>query len=621
MENIKSFKQIWLSDIDSNASPTEKGKSFLEKFIADWLDPTEAMLADSVYCDGPGDGGIDFAILINGEDREDVSDIDEPLGNTWYLIQSKYGAAFNGVNTLWEEAQKIFKTLRGDGNNLSTKTKELVNRLHTFIKSADPERDRLVLVFALIDDLDELTSREIEKIRNYGRDLFGKTFNINGSIFESSIISLDTIYNRNIEEAAFKIKVKMRGNLTMVDDSLLIGSTSIVDFYDFLNSYRSRTNDLDHIFEKNVRKSLGGNVKVNKGIRSTLQAEPEKFGLFNNGITIAVNDFKVDGGLFELANPYIVNGCQTTSSIWSVCDCILSSGASIKSKEVSNWEARAKSSHVIIKIVKIGEGENDLLQSITRFTNSQNAVRDRDFIALSNSFQSWRGKFKSKWKIFLEIQKGGWDAEKSKNFGIKGAAKYKDHANAVELMKVYGAGWLQIPGIAYGKNAPFVPGGHIYKDVTNNESEFDETDLYAAYLLLKSSENQRFGRQSEKESRRQTKYLYCFLSLYLLRSALENKARKSDNRSISKLIVNYHGIHEHLIDGACEIIDIYMRPNDRYSIDSEKNWKRSINYYLKSESFGKNLIETENLSDLLNDKIRSFKKNGFFVAIVDEMDI
>jgi len=42
-----------------------------------------------------------------------------------------------------------------------------------------------------------------------------------------------------------------------------------------LKNYKAQTNDLDQIFEKNVRRFLGGKVKVNKHMRTTLQECPE----------------------------------------------------------------------------------------------------------------------------------------------------------------------------------------------------------------------------------------------------------------------------------------------------------------------------------------------------------
>jgi hypothetical protein len=64
--------------------------------------------------------------------------------------------------------------------------------------------------------------------------------------------------------------------------------------------------------------SSGGRGKVNKGMQSTLRDAPERFGLYNNGITIVVSGYKYVGASLELIEPYIVNGCQTSRTIWEV---------------------------------------------------------------------------------------------------------------------------------------------------------------------------------------------------------------------------------------------------------------------------------------------------------------
>jgi hypothetical protein len=74
---------------------------------------------------------------------------------------------------------------------------------------------------------------------------------------------------------------------------------------------------------------LGNKRKVNKGIEHTLETNPERFGLYSNGITIVAEKLSRAGvGELTLVNPFIVNGCQTTRSIWAVLQRKLNSGGS-----------------------------------------------------------------------------------------------------------------------------------------------------------------------------------------------------------------------------------------------------------------------------------------------------
>jgi AIPR protein len=105
------------------------------------------------------------------------------------------------------------------------------------------------------------------------------------------------------------------------------------------------------------------------------------------------------------------------------------------------------------------EGE-ELLTETTRFMNSQNAVGEKDFIALEKDFRTWAPIFNGRYGVFLEIQRGAWEARRAyQRQHPLAIPQYGEAANAFELLKAYAAGWLGEPGIASGKNPPFAPGG------------------------------------------------------------------------------------------------------------------------------------------------------------------
>jgi hypothetical protein len=108
MTNQVSFDEFhteWLEDVTrGNPTTVELGNRFARKLITQWLDVDESS-DDVVYCDGSGDGGIDVAYLDLGE----VNDEGTEEGDTWYLVQSKYGSAFAGSATLLQESQKVIE--------------------------------------------------------------------------------------------------------------------------------------------------------------------------------------------------------------------------------------------------------------------------------------------------------------------------------------------------------------------------------------------------------------------------------------------------------------------------------------------------------------------------------
>jgi hypothetical protein len=194
---LDAFEQEWLLDVtEGDPSTIELGRRFSHKLVSQWLNFEEDVESpdDIVYCDGTGDGGIDIAYLQRGDE-------DEEEGDTWYLIQSKYGSAFAGTTTLLEEAQKLIDTLDGQRTNLSSLAAGLVGRLRTFLVQ-NSEKDKMVLVYATQRPLNENEKRVIEDVRAMGKNRLG-------GLFETDAISLETIYHRTLEEASHVSKIQV----------------------------------------------------------------------------------------------------------------------------------------------------------------------------------------------------------------------------------------------------------------------------------------------------------------------------------------------------------------------------------------------------------------------------
>ena len=125
------------------------------------------------------------------------------------------------------------------------------------------------------------------------------------------------------------------------------------------------------LLEQNVRVFLQARGNVNKGIRNTLESEPEKFFAFNNGITAtaeSVSTRSTDDGLLltGLRNLQIVNGGQTTSSIHA---------AFRKKTPLAQVFVQMKLSIVDPEKAEI------LVPRISEYANSQNRVNAADFFS------------------------------------------------------------------------------------------------------------------------------------------------------------------------------------------------------------------------------------------------
>ena len=404
----------------------------------------------------------------------------------------------------------MIDTLDGRRERLSSLAEGLLDRLQQFRRNAS-ERDRIVLTFATETSLNDEQRRVLNDLRAMGRERLGPLFDVEA-------ISIETILQRLREaESEYKPKVKLRliGHFVQSGSDLLVGSVRLTDLYEFLRNFRDRTQDLDQLYEKNVRKFLGARGKVNKGIASTLREAPEKFGLYNNGITIVAADYGDDELVtaVDLSDPFIVNGCQTTRSVWEVFHRKLDAGGTGSDPELDDWKQRAQQGVVVVKIAKVGNTGELLSQTITRFTNSQNAVREKDFLALTSDFRTWQATLAEQHNLYLEIQRGGWDSQRALQKQNPTVRRFSEAANAADLIKVYGAGWLSEAGMAFGKNPPFLPGGAVFKRIIEPspgeaDGVFGADDLWAAYLLQKAADEFGFGRGAEQISRRQTRFLF-----------------------------------------------------------------------------------------------------------------
>lgn len=141
--------------------------------------------------------------------------------------------------------------------------------------------------------------------------------------------------------------------------------------YELYHRYGTR------LLESNVRAFLGKRRLVNKGIATTLKNEPEHFLAYNNGLVIVCDDAALertdrgDVGIASLSGLQIVNGGQTTSSIYF-------GARDDKSMDLTHVMVPAK---IIILKGSEADAREDLISKVSRYANSQNAVKVSDLSA------------------------------------------------------------------------------------------------------------------------------------------------------------------------------------------------------------------------------------------------
>ena len=132
------------------------------------------------------------------------------------------------------------------------------------------------------------------------------------------------------------------------------------------------------LLEANVRSFLSVKGKgVNTGIQGTLRSAPGRFMAYNNGIVIVADEMRFgtpgDGatGIAWLKGLQIVNGGQTTASIYF---------AKKKFPDTDLSKVRVPAKIIVMKAQDSAK-EEALVSDISRFANSQNAVRQSDLSA------------------------------------------------------------------------------------------------------------------------------------------------------------------------------------------------------------------------------------------------
>lgn len=124
------------------------------------------------------------------------------------------------------------------------------------------------------------------------------------------------------------------------------------------------------LFSLNIRNYIG-DTATNKAIRKTALDRPDEFFFFNNGISAlaeSVEPHSKDKRILRCKNLSIVNGAQTVRSLHRA--------------HIENADA-AREVQVLIRLTETSSkkttAEQEFLDSVTKYNNTQNAIKVSDF--------------------------------------------------------------------------------------------------------------------------------------------------------------------------------------------------------------------------------------------------
>lgn len=125
------------------------------------------------------------------------------------------------------------------------------------------------------------------------------------------------------------------------------------------------------LFFNNIRNPLI-NSTVNQQIQKTIAENPDYFWYYNNGITAITylsDDIRKEAKKIQLTGLQIINGAQTVYAIYEAY------------KNASEIQRKVMDQKSLITLRLLQSGGRDFDLQVTRYTNSQNPVSDRDFHA------------------------------------------------------------------------------------------------------------------------------------------------------------------------------------------------------------------------------------------------
>lgn len=128
------------------------------------------------------------------------------------------------------------------------------------------------------------------------------------------------------------------------------------------------------LLERNVRSFLQVRGEINKGIRTTILEEPDRFFAYNNGLTATASEIDLEQSnegalrIRRLVDLQIVNGGQTTASLY---------------RAVRKDKAEVGRIAVQMKLNRVRDPEalDELVGHISKYANSQNKVSVSDLSA------------------------------------------------------------------------------------------------------------------------------------------------------------------------------------------------------------------------------------------------
>lgn len=354
-------ERLSTKNLQDNA--TNRGSEFESFAFSEILKPfdlTEKELENGII-DGSDDGGIDgFYIFVNGVPIIDSSDFLWPKRNAEleiYIITCKHHDTYElgPLESLDSSLSEIFDLRLATSKFKSKLNARILKKRKSLIEAYRKvahilSKCSVNIIYTSRGDSSQVAADIVakgRKIENTCSTLF-LDCDVKTSFWGAS--ELIKQYRKKRNAPVILNTIKCFQNKTD-----FVALVSLNDYFQFVTDENRKLKRF--YFEENVRDYLGGN-RTNIDIYCTLadQKSPD-FWLLNNGITILVSKAVLYDGQLEIENVQIVNGLQTTNTIYQY---------------YSNGNADKAGRCLLVKI--ICSTEENIRNQIIQATNNQSAI-------------------------------------------------------------------------------------------------------------------------------------------------------------------------------------------------------------------------------------------------------
>lgn len=318
---------------------------------------------DFGWTDGSLDGGVDgFYILINGRLLTDATDFSWPRSGAEikvFIITCKHHETFQQapLDSLLATAQDIFDLALTNSElsgKYSAKIKQCRDLFITAFKHLSLYRPTISfdIVYASRGNT-ELLGKSIEARANQLTALLNSYFSASTAKFTA--LGAAELVERYRQVRSFALDLPVQECLTAGQEGYVV-LAKLRDYSSFVQD--EEKNLRRYLFDSNVRAYLGANL-VNADIRNTLSdSSAPNFWWLNNGVTILATSASLVGKMLKLRDIQIVNGLQTTESIY---------------KHFTSAVGYQNDERTLLVKVIVSQDEN-IRDQVIRATNNQSSV-------------------------------------------------------------------------------------------------------------------------------------------------------------------------------------------------------------------------------------------------------